>query len=175
MDWKSIASKIMDVAPALAGALLGPAGAAVTVAAQTIIKTALGLGADATPEQIEPMITDDPETRLKILQGNQAFEIRKREIDLDEFKAVLLDIQNARSNKDNVNRNLAYGVVLSFIGMVGVVLLGGSKADSAIIGTLIGYLSAKAEQVISFYFGSSRGSQEKTEMIHNSTPLKPCA
>ena len=33
-------------------------------------------------------------------------------------------------------------------------------------------VSAKAEQVISFYFGSSASSQRKDEMIHNSTPIK---
>jgi hypothetical protein len=31
-----------------------------------------------------------------------------------------------------------------------------------IIGTLIGYVSAKADQVVSYYFGSSSGSKDKT-------------
>jgi hypothetical protein len=33
------------------------------------------------------------------------------------------------------------------------------------IGTLIGYVSAKADQVVSYYFGSSSGSKEKTQAM----------
>jgi hypothetical protein len=34
-----------------------------------------------------------------------------------------------------------------------------------IIGTLIGYVSAKADQVVSYYFGSSSGSKDKTQAM----------
>ena len=50
--------------------------------------------------------------------------------------------------------------------------MGYSHIESAMAGTLVGYLSAKAEQVVAFYFGSSAGSQKKDEMLHNSTPIK---
>jgi hypothetical protein len=33
------------------------------------------------------------------------------------------------------------------------------------VGTVIGYLSANAQQVVSFFFGSSRGSETKTDAI----------
>jgi hypothetical protein len=33
------------------------------------------------------------------------------------------------------------------------------------VGTLIGYASAKADQVVSYYFGSSAGSDRKNVLI----------
>jgi hypothetical protein len=35
----------------------------------------------------------------------------------------------------------------------------------ALVGTLVGYVSAKADQVVSYYFGSSAGSARKTEAM----------
>ncbi len=35
----------------------------------------------------------------------------------------------------------------------------------ALAGALVGYVSAKAEQVIAYYFGSSSGSEQKTEIM----------
>jgi hypothetical protein len=68
--------------------------------------------------------------------------------------------------------SLAILIVSAFIGVVIATLGGFAVIDSVLAGTLIGYLSAKAEQVVNFYFGSSAGSQRKDEMIHNSTPIK---
>ena len=45
------------------------------------------------------------------------------------------------------------------------VLFGEITAESAIAGTVIGYLSAKAEQVTAYYFGSSAGSKAKTDLM----------
>jgi xanthosine utilization system XapX-like protein len=67
---------------------------------------------------------------------------------------------------------LAIIIVVSFIGITIGTLMGYSHIESAMAGTLIGYLSAKAEQVVSFYFGSSNGSQAKDQMIYNSTPTQ---
>jgi len=66
---------------------------------------------------------------------------------------------------------LALLIVVTFLVTVGMTLFGLTKVDSVLAGTLIGYLSAKCEQVISFYFGSSAGSQRKDELLHQSTPV----
>jgi hypothetical protein len=60
---------------------------------------------------------------------------------------------------------LALFIVASFVGVVVSVLMGLSHIESVMAGTLIGYLSSKADQVISYYFGSSAGSAAKNSMI----------
>jgi hypothetical protein len=76
------------------------------------------------------------------------------------------------STKDSTVKAIAYLIILSFIGAVFCTLFGWSKAESVISGALIGYLSAKAEQVVTYYFGSSAGSDRKTELLAQSTPVK---
>jgi len=66
---------------------------------------------------------------------------------------------------------LALLIVITFLITVGMTLFGLTKVDSVLAGTLMGYLSAKCEQVVSFYFGSSAGSQRKDELLHQSTPI----
>ena len=73
---------------------------------------------------------------------------------------------------DKTNRNLAYFIVASFVATVGSTLAGWTHVDSALAGTLIGYLSAKAEQILAYYFGSSKGSEEKTRMLAQAQPVE---
>jgi hypothetical protein len=68
--------------------------------------------------------------------------------------------------------SLAIIVVTSFVGVVISTLAGFSTIDSVMAGTLIGYLSAKADQVLSFFFGSTAGSQRKTELLSKAEAVK---
>jgi hypothetical protein len=65
---------------------------------------------------------------------------------------------------------LAFTVIGAFIVVCIMILSGHSKVDGAIGGSIIGYISAKAEQIISYYFGNSSSSHEKDIMLANSTP-----
>jgi hypothetical protein len=67
---------------------------------------------------------------------------------------------------------LAALVIVGFLVCVWFVLTGQAKglndpAIAATIGTLIGYVSAKADQIVSYYFGSSHGSAQKTVAMNN--------
>lgn len=153
-----LASILKSVAPTLATAVLGPAGGAVVAA----LSTKLGVSADpvslasalANPEQLE----------------------KARQLELEWFKVEVEDRKSAREMQTATRSyfvpTLGFFIVASFIGVVVASLLGLAVADSVLAGTLIGYLSGKAEQVISFYFGSSHGSQNKDELLFNSTPRK---
>jgi hypothetical protein len=56
-------------------------------------------------------------------------------------------------------------VLMGFFFIVSLVLSGYAKGDPTLIGAVVGYVSAKAEQVVGYYFGSSSGSARKTEML----------
>ena len=171
MDWMTT---LKQLAPTVASAVLGPLGG-VAVAA---IGNILGVS-EATQEKIADAI------KTGQLTPEQVGEIKKLELQYQEnekergFKYSELEFKDRDSararevaTKDNTNKILAFVIVGAFIAMVAGTLLGAAKVESVLAGTLVGYLSAKAEQVLAYYFGSSSGSAAKTVLLANSTPSK---
>ena len=171
MDWMTT---LKQLAPTVASAFLGPLGG-IAVAA---IGNVLGVS-DATQDKIAEVIKNGQ------LTPEQISEIKKLELQYQEneqergFRYAELEFKDrdsARARevgaKDNTNKILAFVVIGAFLAMVGATLLGYAKVESVLAGTLVGYLSAKAEQVLAYYFGSSSGSRAKTDLLANSTPLK---
>ena len=68
---------------------------------------------------------------------------------------------------------LAYTIIFAFVAMAFSVLFGTMTAESTLAGAVIGYLSAKAEQVVAYYFGSSAGSAAKTAILADAATTKP--
>lgn len=116
----------------------------------------------------------DPQQRalaqLELLRLQQSGELESL---VTEFK----DRDSAREReigvKDSTNKILAFVIVGAFVCLVASTLLGYAKVESALAGTLVGYLSAKCEQVLSYYFGSSRGSAQKTELLARAPAIEP--
>lgn len=171
MDWKAILGAI---APTVASALGGPlAGLAVDA-----VGSALGW-TDATKEKVEDAFSKGQMTGEQILALKQAeltLVTQEKELGFKFAELEFRDRDSARqresSVKDNTNKVLAYAVVGSFLAVVGGTLAGYAKVDSVLAGSLIGYLSAKAEQVLAYYFGSTSGSAEKSRLLAQSTPPK---
>ena len=165
MEW------LAQIAPTLATALAGPlAGLAVEA-----VGKAFGWDEHST-EKVTDLLAS------ATLSSDQVAKIKEVEADLIKqerelgFKFAELEVKDRDSarqreiqTKDNVNRNLAYLIMLSFLGMVACVLAGFAKAESVLAGTLIGYVSAKAEQVLAYYFGSTKTSADKTAIIAKAT------
>lgn len=176
--WKEIGAKITQYAPAL-GAALAPATGGVSAIIGTgigILGKVFGLGDAPTPDALKSAIAQDPQAALKLALADREFQLAEYKAETDRLQVLLNDVKSARERetavKDNVNRNLAYAVVVAFILMVGLVLFGQAKVESVLAGTLVGYLSAKAEQVLAYYFGSSKGSAEKTNLLARAEPIK---
>lgn len=171
MDWKAL---IGTVAPWIATALTGPLGGmAVTAAAD-----ALGLS-DKTEFALKQALSGvTPEQMLALKNADQAFQLRMQELGFAHIQSLeqiaFQDRDSARKREstvgDKTNRNLAYTIIAAFIAMAIGTLMGWAKADSVLAGTIIGYLSAKAEQVLSYYFGSTSGSAEKSRLLAQSAP-----
>jgi hypothetical protein len=166
MDWKDI---VRTVAPWLGSALGGPLGGA----AMTAIASALGLS-ESTEAALKSAISGvTPEQMAAMKKADQEFSVKMQELGFANMEAMealyVKDMDSARNRqvqvKDNVNTVLAYTIVGSFITVIAATLLGFAEVDSALAGTLVGYLSAKSEMICSFYFGSSKGSDRKTELL----------
>ena len=162
---------VRTVAPSLASAVGGPlAGMAV----RTISEVLLGKpdGTEAELEQAAAQAT--PEQLLALKKAEQDFAVKMRELDIDLERIANADRDSARNReiktKDWMPRILAFIVVGGFMLTVFMVLAGyveGMRDPlmATTVGTLIGFVSAKCEQVVAYYFGSSAGSKAKDEAM----------
>ncbi len=168
VDW---GKTIGAIAPTIATVLGGPlAGLAVSA-----IGKAFGMS-DPTIDSVKDALTKGQLTGDQLLAMKQAENNLKTqliELNIKEEQLYAADRDSARKRqvetKDGVNSVLAFIIVGAFIAMVGATLLGYAQVESVLAGTLVGYLSAKCEQVLAFYFGSTRGSGRKTELLAKST------
>lgn len=163
-------SWLEQIAPTIATAIGGPLGGL----AYEALSKVFGVGVDQAKQMIEEnKLTSDQIVQIK----NAEIELKKTEEQLGlNFETLAVqDRTSARQmqvqNKSILVPALAILIISSFVAVTIGTLMGYSHIESAMAGTLIGYLSAKAEQVVAFFFGSSAGSQKKDELIYNSTPL----
>lgn len=184
MDWKSI---IKTAAPVLGTALGGPlAGAAIKVLGDAVLGNA-----DATQDEVAAAITSglSPDAIVKMREADNAFKAQMKAMDIDILKlnaqteaAYLEDVQSAR-NANGANRAvfwLGIAILITFATLMGFVMYGSfqlltggivlkdvavASVVSGLIGTVIGYVAGNAQQVVGYYFGSSKGSADKTDAL----------
>jgi hypothetical protein len=159
----ALLSILKGVAPVLATAVAGPAGGA----AVGWIASKLGID-DDTIEGVTKALTGNPEMALKL-----------KELDLEYAKLEVQDRDSARQAYATVATSehatkldkivvpvLALGVVGLAFTLIGVLMFVNTPTDQQqIIIFALGFITSAAGQVLSFYFGSSQGSKDKTEEI----------
>ncbi len=165
MSWQKI---VASIAPTIATALGSPiAGMAISA-----VTSALGLAPDAKDEAINAAITANPDLLLKLKESEIAFKQRIAELGIDLERIHSEDRNSARNRqvqlKDQVPNVLAFVVIVGFFATVGYVFSGNimlAGEQGILVGTIIGYVSAKADQVLSYFFGSSSGSDKKNQIM----------
>jgi hypothetical protein len=161
-DWRKIAA---TVAPALATALGGPlAGIAVSEMSRAV----LGKDDGDEAEVGVAIATGGADALLKLKGAEAEFKLKMEELGLESDRLAYADTASAREREvksgDTITVQILAAIIVgSFLAIVYKVLFSGSQVDSVIAGTLIGYVSAKADTVVGYYFGSSRGSSDKTK------------
>jgi hypothetical protein len=157
----SLVSILKTAAPALATAVAGPAGGM----AVKLIADKLGIE-DSTIEGV-----------TAALQGNPELQLKLREIDLKELEVHAKDRDSARNREmaiavsehaPTINKIvtplLALGVVsLSFVLFTILIFVDVKENAKDILIYILGVLSAAVTQILSYYFGSSQGSKDKSE------------
>lgn len=160
---ETLLSLLKGVAPVLATAVAGPAGGA----AVGWLASKLGIP-DDTIEGVTAALTGNPELTLKL-----------KELDLEYAKLEAADRDSARTAYAAVATSehatkldkvvvpvLALGVVGLAFTLIGVLMFVNTPTDQQqIIIFALGFITSAAGQVLSFYFGSSQGSKDKTEEI----------
>jgi hypothetical protein len=173
-DFKGLVKKAFPFISA-AAAFGGPLG---TLAANAVGKavgatnldpTPGGLAAaiaGATPEQLQQLrqAEADTQARLQQMGFTHVEELEKLSVE---------DRESARARqiavKDRVPGVLAIGITIGFFGVLGVVSFHGFKEQSRdLMNIMLGSLGTAWVSVVTYYFGSSAGSDRKTELMATS-------
>lgn len=167
MDWKEI---LKTLAPTVASALGGPlAGAAVTA-----IGAVFGVP-DATQDKIKDIITSgqmtaDQVAALRELELKYQNEERERGFRYNELEF---------KDRDSARQASVQGGTLKMLFWLSLVLLAGTlgseiwmlfkgypkEIPEIIVGRVLGLLDSVAMMVLAFWYGSSNGSERKTELL----------
>ena len=154
---------LKGVAPVLATAVAGPAGGA----AVGWIASKLGIP-DDTIEGVTAALTGNPELTLKLKELDLEYaklEVADRDSARQAYAAVATSEHATKLDKVVVPV-LALGVVGLAFTLIGVLMFVNTPTDQQqIIIFALGFITSAAGQVLSFYFGSSQGSKDKTEEI----------
>jgi hypothetical protein len=166
MDW------LKQIAPTVATALGGPlAGMAVSAISKAI-------GVD--PDKVEDLISSNK------LTSDQIAQIKIAEIELEKqaqelgltFQKLAVDDRKSAREMQAVTRSwvpplLAASVTFGFFAILGGMMFGQmSVADNTALTMMLGSLGTAWTGIIAYYFGSSAGSQAKTDLLSKAPPVK---
>lgn len=165
MDW------LKQIAPTIATALGGPlAGMAVSAISKAV-------GVD--PDQVGDMISNNKLTAEQIAQIKIAeIELQKQaqELGLNFAKLEVEDRKSARemqaTTRSMMPPVLAGTVTVGFFGILVLMFLGQVDSNNPAILMMLGSLGTAWTGIIAYYFGSSAGSQAKTEMLSKAPAIK---
>jgi hypothetical protein len=158
MDW------LKQIAPTVASALGGPlAGMAVSA-----ISKAVGVDED----KVQDLISSNKMSAEQIAQVKLAeIELQKQaqELGLNFEKLAVEDRNSARTmqmaTRSIVPPALAATITVGFFGILVMMLLGKLDGNNPTILMMLGSLSTAWTGIIAYYFGSSAGSQAKTDLL----------
>jgi len=173
MDWEKLVGTITKVAPMLGTIVGGPAGGAVGTAVKLI---ANGLGVEETPDAIEAEIRANPSALLKLKKIEADNKVELRKLVLEQERVRLADVSSARSREVEVTKAtgkrdvnlyaLGWTVVVGFFGLIALLCFKALPEDSnGVVFMLFGSLATGFGQVLSYFFGSSKSSSEKTKLL----------
>jgi len=189
MEWKDLGAKIAKAAPILGGILGGPVGGAAGTAI-SLIASIFGLSAEeATPEKINRIIESDPAALVKLRELEMANQLELSKVALEQARLEIQDRANARQREVETTRAtgtrdinlyiLAYVYVAGFFGSTGLMiwLILANQFPAQVpeyviflLGNLFGALTAGVTAVVQYFFGSSKGSSEKTRLLVHPEP-----
>lgn len=168
-----IASVLVKELPSIASWMFGDKTGKAIDAVTGIARDVLGTD---DPQAIEAAIARDPQVALQFKTALLQAEAEARRGEREEIMAYLHDVQSARDQTVRLaeaRSPIAYGaVVVSLLVLAGFGIMLGllftrtvpvDQKDIAFM--LLGSLSGMASAVVSYWVGSSRGSEAKNAML----------
>jgi hypothetical protein len=161
---EKVRDAVKIIAPTLGAALGGPLGGL----AGQVLGGLLGGDSKAVEQAI---LEQKPETLLALKKAEQDFKVKLKELEIEEDKLVFNDRANAR-DLAKVDMGPHKLLSLVFIGgyfiilaafFVGKVEIDQSLREPFLI--LLGVITANVPSIMQFWFGTSSGSQRKTDLL----------
>ena len=194
MDWGNVANVLETLAPTIATALGTPVLGGAVAALEAVfgltpsgsmddrkdaITTAV---AGASPEQLAAIRKADQDYAARMAEAGFKDKEALAQLAFQETALYVDDTENARKANAANDKVFWLGVVVlaTFAAVMGLSLAGAYELMtgrlpvenaaivgmvSGFVGTIIGYVSANAQQVVSFFFGSSKGSETKSDAM----------
>lgn len=166
---------LKKIAPFLATALSlgGPIG----TMAGSALNAALGAKPGSTVDSVLSALTKTPMTSEQMAAVQAAendFQLKMKALDIqsvDDLEKMASDDRASARNreiqvKDHTPAILAAFITIGFFGTLWYVFGHGVKPEAHDLAlTMVGVLGTAWTGVVSYYFGSSRGSDDKTQII----------
>lgn len=166
-----------------AASLGGPLG---TMAA-TLVGKAIGVDQSKPIEPTADGISNaiatafaDPTQRAALIQAEQQFQAQMAELGYKDAEALAATAASDRADarqremtiKDKIPAILAIAITLGFFGVLAYMLLRPippTGHDAMLL--MLGSLSTAWAAVVGYYFGSSAGSAQKTDLLSQAPPI----
>jgi len=113
----------------------------------------------------------------------QQMKLRLAEMQLEAYQAQISDVQSARQMQMATRSiwpgTLTLVIIGGYFGLLAVMIIHGipSTKDPGgeVLLTLIGVLAAAVPMVLGYWFGTTKGSFDKDQMLSNSVPMSTVA
>jgi hypothetical protein len=180
MDLKGLGNVLAKIAPTLATAVGGPlAGGAVAALEGVFGIKDEGSTKDKEEALVAALSGATAEQLIALKKADQDYATKMQELGFNNIqeleKLSVSDRESARKRESDVKdltpRILAYSITAGFFGILLFLMLSKVPAESRdILNIMLGTLGTSFVAVISYYFGSTAGSAEKTRLLASSTP-----
>lgn len=161
-----------------------PAAAPLIAIASKALGAGLGTSVPATADGISAAISTamaNPDQLAKLKQIDDDFAVQMRQLGIQEIGDLIslddADRASARQRemtvKDKIPAILAVLITMGFFGVLSYMLLRTippAGHDAMLL--MLGSLSTAWTSVVAYYFGSSAGSDRKTELLANAPPVQ---
>lgn len=172
MNFDKIIPTLTNIAPTIAAALGGPMAGMGVSALESLFGLTPGSAQKDPAALTEAVLGMSPDTAAKMRAADQDFAATMKKLDIDVIQIAEKDRESARlmqvQTKDPTPRLIAGGIIVGFFGLAGLMAFRDIPvANHDVFMSLLGSLGTCVVAVVSFYFGSSAGSQAKDATIRD--------
>jgi hypothetical protein len=183
-----IKTALAGIAPTIATMLGGPLAGTAVAALESALGLSPGAGADEVTKAVSAGMTPDAIAAVRKADQEHAEKLKQQDIDVlklnqDYSKAM---VEAANANQDSARKaNVAGGVQMPLfwlslfllaigLGAEGFVLFHGvpDNVHDIVIGRILGLLDAVVMMVLGYWYGTTNGSAQKTDLLAASSPPK---